>query len=253
MARTRNIKPGFFKDEELVDLGFPAMILFAGLWTLADRDGRLEDRPRMIKAEVFPYTNTNVEKLLCSLDEHRFIVRYEVNGQKYIQVRTWKKHQNPNIKECASVIPAPVEHGAGMVPAPNGHISDTASIPLYLKPLTSIPLTDTQIDHDAEIELGELIQAIATAMRARHAKTAGLGGLNLERKLTEIASKAVDPYATLRSIDRRHQEAVEREWRGLEVRYVPRLLQWLEEERYLDPIVTESPPDRLELARRALE
>lgn len=90
-------------------------------------------------------------------------------------------------------------------------------------------------------------------MRARHAKPAGLGGPNLERKLTEIASKAVDPYATLRSIDRRHEEAVAREWRGLEVRYVPRLLQWLEEERYLDPIATESPPDRLELARRALE
>lgn len=252
MARTRNIKPGFFKDEELVDLGFAAMLLFAGLWTLADRDGRLEDRPRMIKAEVFPYSNINVEKLLCALHEHQFIIRYEVNGVKYIQVRTWKKHQNPNIKECASVIPAPVEHGAGTVPAPNEHISNTASIPLYLKPLTSKPLTDES--DESEFELGELIQATAAAMRARHAKPAGLGGLNLERKLTEIASKAVDPCATLKSIDRRHQGAVESEWRGFEVRYVPKLLQWLEEERYLDPLPTESPPvDRVELARRALE
>lgn len=247
MARTRNIKPGFFKDEELVDLGFAAMILFAGLWTLADREGRLEDRPRMIKAEVFPYTNTNVEKLLCALHEHHFIIRYEMNGERYIQVRTWKKHQNPNIKECASVIPAPIEHGASTVPAPNGHISDTASIPLYLKPLTSKPLTETEID------LGELIETTAAAMRTRHPKPAGLGGPNLERKLVEIASKAVDPCATLKSIDRRHEGAVTREWRGLEIRYVPRLLQWLEEERYLDPIATESPPDRIELARRALE
>jgi len=102
-------------------------------------------------------------------------------------------------------------------------------------------------------DLGDLIQATAAAMRARHAKTAGTGGLNLERKLTEIASKAVDPCQTLKSIDRRHQGAVEREWRGWEPRYIPRLLQWLEEERYLDPIPNESPPDRLELARRALE
>ena len=248
MARTRNIKPGFFKDEELVDLGFAAMLLFAGLWTLADRDGRLEDRPRMIKAEVFPYSNINVEKLLCALHEHQFIIRYEVNGVKYIQVRTWKKHQNPNIKECASVIPAPVEHGAGTVPAPNEHISNTASIPLYLKPLYLKPLTEPQIDH------GELIETTAKAMRTRHPKQVGLGGPNLERKLVEIASKAVDPCATLKSIDRRHQGAVESEWRGFEVRYVPKLLQWLEEERYLDPLPTESPPvDRIELARRALE
>jgi hypothetical protein len=149
MARTRNIKPGFFKDEELVDLGPHVMLCFAGLWTLADRDGRLEDRPRLIKAEVFPYTNVNVEKLLSALAEHKFIIRYEVDGEKYIQIRTWKKHQNPNIKEGASTIPAPFkhssgtvpntesahsEHGADTVPAPNEHITDTA---LNLKPLTS--------------------------------------------------------------------------------------------------------------------
>lgn len=102
-------------------------------------------------------------------------------------------------------------------------------------------------------DLGNLIQATAAAMRARHAKPAGLGGPNLERKLTEIATTAADPQATIAAINRRHQEAVTREWRGWEPRYVPRLLQWLEEERYLDPIATESPPDRIELARRALE
>ena len=51
MARARNIKPGFFLNEELGVLPPLVRILFAGLWCIADRDGRLEDRPKRIKME----------------------------------------------------------------------------------------------------------------------------------------------------------------------------------------------------------
>jgi hypothetical protein len=49
MPRTRQIKPGFFKNDELAELPIEARLLFAGLWTIADREGRLEDRPKKIK------------------------------------------------------------------------------------------------------------------------------------------------------------------------------------------------------------
>ena len=55
MARAKNIKPGFFTNEQLAECSFAARLLFVGLWTLADREGRLEDRPRRIRAQVFPY------------------------------------------------------------------------------------------------------------------------------------------------------------------------------------------------------
>ena len=47
MARSRNIKPAFFKNYELADCGAYAQLLFAGLWCLADRDGLLENKPRL--------------------------------------------------------------------------------------------------------------------------------------------------------------------------------------------------------------
>ncbi len=50
--RARGIKPAFFKNEELAELGTVAQLLFIGLWCLADREGRLEDRPKRIGAEV---------------------------------------------------------------------------------------------------------------------------------------------------------------------------------------------------------
>jgi hypothetical protein len=55
VARSRNIKPGFFLNDELAECEPLARILFAGLWCIADREGRLEDRPKRIKAEVLPY------------------------------------------------------------------------------------------------------------------------------------------------------------------------------------------------------
>ena len=107
MARSRNIKPGFFMNEELADIEPFGRLLFIGLWTLADREGRMENRPKKIKAEVFPYDSVEIEPLLDSLEEKNFILRYEFNGNKYIQVNNFLKHQKPHIKETASVIPAP--------------------------------------------------------------------------------------------------------------------------------------------------
>jgi hypothetical protein len=103
--RSRNLKPGFFKNEDLAELGFDAMILFQGLWCLADKEGRLEDRPRRIRIEVFPYHDLDVDKVLSRLCIGGFINRYEVDGERYIQVVNFKKHQTPHPREKTSTIP----------------------------------------------------------------------------------------------------------------------------------------------------
>jgi hypothetical protein len=107
MARIRSLKIGFFKNEELAALPYEARLLFEGLWLLADREGRLEDRPRRIKAEVFPYDVIDVEPLLAALHDARFILRYAADGAAYIQVLTFWRHQRPKNDEAVSVIPAP--------------------------------------------------------------------------------------------------------------------------------------------------
>lgn len=106
MARARNIKPGFFKNDRLVELPFEFRLLFVGLWTLADREGRLEDRPKRIKMELFPADAVDVDAGLSELAYGGFIARYEEAGQKCIQVLAWAKHQNPHPREAESVLPA---------------------------------------------------------------------------------------------------------------------------------------------------
>lgn len=105
--RARNIKPSFFTNDILAECEPLARILFAGLWTVSDREGRLEDRPKKIKAEVLPYDNCDADSLLQQLSTKGFILRYESDGCKYIQINRFVKHQNPHHMEIPSQIPAP--------------------------------------------------------------------------------------------------------------------------------------------------
>lgn len=105
MARARNIKPGFFKNEDLVELRFEVRLLFAGLWTLADREGRLEDRPKRIKMEIFPADDVDVDRALMELYDTGHIVRYEVDQKDYIWIPAFLDHQKPHRNEAPSKIP----------------------------------------------------------------------------------------------------------------------------------------------------
>ena len=107
MARIRYIKPELPMNEDLADLGHTAMLLFAMLPMLTDREGRLEDRPRRIKAQLFPYDNTQVESHLDKLVEAGFVRRYEVGGESYIEIVNWSRDQKIHHTEKESMIPEP--------------------------------------------------------------------------------------------------------------------------------------------------
>jgi hypothetical protein len=134
VSRARNIKPSFFTNDILAECDMGARLLFAGLWTIADREGRLEDRPKKIKAEILPYDDCDADSYLQQLEQHGFITRYEVNGTRYIQVLNFVKHQSPHVKESASTIPAPDKH----------QTSPVQNVPL---PPSPIPLPDSPIPH----------------------------------------------------------------------------------------------------------
>lgn len=107
MPRMRTIKPGFFTNEDLVELDPLACLLFAGLWCWADREGRLEDRPRRLRMEILPGRDCDVDDLLDQLAGYGFVERYVVEGQRLIQVVAFRKHQNPHRNERPSILPAP--------------------------------------------------------------------------------------------------------------------------------------------------
>jgi hypothetical protein len=148
MARARNIKPGFFKNADLVETTFETRLLFIGLWTLADREGRLQDRPKQIKMELFPADSVDVEACLNALVEYGFIRRYVADGKKIIQVVNFERHQTPHGKEADSELPD--ENGVYTVHERNksGLVTDnTGAKPIQAQCKNSASTVQEQCEH----------------------------------------------------------------------------------------------------------
>lgn len=103
--RARNIKPDFFKNENLAEIPHQTRLLFIGLWCYADREGYLEARPKKIKAEIFPYEEINITESLATLAVSGFIHVYASSGNyPVIKILNFNKHQRPHYNEKPSIL-----------------------------------------------------------------------------------------------------------------------------------------------------
>lgn len=82
-----------------------ARLLFPGLWMLADREGRLEYRPKRWKGELFPYDNIDTAELFAELETNGLVKKYESDGVMYVWIPKFRAHQNPHQREQKSIIP----------------------------------------------------------------------------------------------------------------------------------------------------
>lgn len=107
MARSRNIKPGFFQNEQLGELEPIARLAFIGMWTVADFKGCLEFRPKRLKIQLLPYDDCDLEKIAINLDKSGLIRMYSIQGNRYIKILKFEEHQNPhkNERDAGSEIP----------------------------------------------------------------------------------------------------------------------------------------------------
>ena len=105
MARIRTIKPEFFRHEGLQDMeaGYPGlkpMLVFAGLWTIADKNGVFEWRPRQIKLDILPFLEFDIAESLQALASCGFIKPFSVNDRDYGYIQTFQEHQRISGKEA---------------------------------------------------------------------------------------------------------------------------------------------------------
>ena len=152
MARTRSIKPSFFKNEYLAECEPMARLLFVGLWTLADSQGRMEYRPLRIKAELFPYDNCDIVGLLKQLADRGFVRAYESGDVKVLEIPTFGEHQRchpderdeglPPADESAEIIVFPERNAEPGNPTlePGNPPASCALYPSTFNPSTSNPL-----------------------------------------------------------------------------------------------------------------
>jgi len=111
VARIRTIKPEFFAHWDLyeleVEVGLPVRIAFAGLWTLADREGRFKWVPQQLKLGCLPYDDVDFSRVLDALTTRDFVVKYTVNNVDYGVISGFSDHQVINNREAESRLPEP--------------------------------------------------------------------------------------------------------------------------------------------------
>ena len=114
--RIRSIKPEFFHHEGLfeaeLETKLPIRVAFAGLWCIADREGRFKWEPRRIGVQVLPYDGVDFSRVLDALTTRGFVFKYRVDDEYFGCIPSFLKHQVVNNKERASILPDYSENGA---------------------------------------------------------------------------------------------------------------------------------------------
>ncbi len=272
MARARTIKPGYFTNELLAQCDPLARILFAGLWCLADKDGRLEDRPVRIKAAVLPYDMCDPDKLLDQLHTCGFILRYTVDGTRALQIAKWDKHARPHPNEASGELPEPPEEivklhecscnsTAGCALSFN---SNSNSCLTPLPPAGGASVSETTVQ-DLKPETAQDASEVEANPSQGHVgqKTARSLGNALpgfddfwaaypkraNKKDAVVAWRKIAPDQQTREKILASLEAQKRsrEWTAEEGRYIPHPHRWLNKRRWEDEVAvvnTETPDQR---------
>lgn len=110
MPRIRSVHPHICVSDTMASLSAELERTFTRLWTHCDDAGRCEDRPKIIKAAIYPLhdeiTPETLDKELAALTDANLLIRYEVDGRKYIAVTSWDEYQHPQ-RAKPSVYPPP--------------------------------------------------------------------------------------------------------------------------------------------------
>jgi len=109
MSRKRMLSPDIWTDEGFLELDPLARLLFIGLISHADDEGRGHAMAKALKAKVFPGDDLDegsVAALCGKLSENMRVQFYEVAGTRYYQLEKWQNHQSIN-RPSPSTIPGP--------------------------------------------------------------------------------------------------------------------------------------------------
>jgi hypothetical protein len=85
----------------------PLRVAFAGLWCIADREGRFKWEPRRIGVQVLPYDGVDFSRVLDALATRAFVLKYRVGDACFGFIPSFLKHQVINNRESESVLPDP--------------------------------------------------------------------------------------------------------------------------------------------------
>ena len=102
MARKRMIDPNIWQSEDFSKLSTLGKLVFIGLFSLADDEGRGRSNPVYLKSTLFPYEegirSADIDKTLSEISSNMSVIFYSCNGSSYYSLynwNTWQKIDRP--------------------------------------------------------------------------------------------------------------------------------------------------------------
>jgi uncharacterized protein YlbG (UPF0298 family) len=222
MARARNIKPAFFQNEDLAELKPIERLAFIAMWTVADYRGCIEYRAKRLKIQLLPYDNCDIDLIVTNLEQSRFITTYTVNGQNYIKILNFEKHQNPhpNEKKSGSTIPDIDESNCNinkLQTIVTNHDKDGINRADSLIPITDSPLPITST---------EVIEDYFQDFWYKYPKKVGI---QAARKAWNKANPDI-----IKVIDAINWQRETKQWQAEDGKYIPNPATYLNQGRWMD-------------------
>lgn len=118
MARIRSIKPEFCSSKDTSALSRDSRLFFLQLLTEADDEGRMLWRPKKLAGALYPEDDDVTPGMLTAwatqCAARRMVTVYEIDGDEYLQVTNWTKHQKIS-HPSKSRLPAPNHPNARVI------------------------------------------------------------------------------------------------------------------------------------------
>jgi hypothetical protein len=135
MARRRMIDPNFWGSEHNMTLNFRQRLLFVGLISNADDDGRLRGNINYLRSTIFTYDDVQSDTIasdLQQLQDEGMIIWYNRENDKgreakYIQLVNWSKYQRID-KPRESSYPPPLDQNGSKNESENDSKNGSALI-----------------------------------------------------------------------------------------------------------------------------
>lgn len=141
----RILKESICTSDSVDKLSWFEEVVFYRLIVNCDDYGRMDGRPKLLRARLFPLksvTDKQISDAVQSLRTAGIVDLYYVDGRPFLQLRTWDKHQRVRAKQ--SKYPSP-ENACCQMSASRGQMSADDSVAL-----TNAPVIQSESESESE-------------------------------------------------------------------------------------------------------
>lgn len=233
----RILKESICTSDTLDKLNSFQETVFYRLIVNCDDYGRMDARPKVLAARLYPLRDIRAEQIenaLRALSSAGLVILYEVDGKPFVQMKTWERHQQIRAKK--SRYPSPDDKKTSSDNTCNHMLADVSKCPR--NPIQSNPVVVDAHTREDENDNDDLL-TISETMNAAFDAAEGIG-LKGGKAIEKANSLAADYSAEwlLEAINRAAQ-APKDAWCW---RYIEGILRSWKKKGGIDSVKTEEAP-----------